>query len=460
MIRGSSAVVTWLNSSCQFPLSERFNTHSILQSVFHQSLHLYHGAVLDPLGDVTIGRAVIVFSCSEAAEQRIAGLPAAARAVRQIARMGLRKCWIVVGEHWLPAPSFRAAVSRTAGPMKVRFVADFPRRKTFSDDTLLISGEHLIDLEAQLVDEPAEWTKELTIIPAGAELAWDQFTRARDFTNYAKAEREIIRATAKTTDGIVARHINRPISQAISARLLHVPWITPGHATFGNVLLGLTMIATLILLPPQLALMAGALLFQAASILDGVDGEIARATSTQTQQGAMFDSLVDAATNLAFVAGVVLNLHLLGEETATAAGIVGLSALVTGLVVIGLRARAEPSRAFTFNEMKDRVQAANVPVLTWLTWLTMRDFYALAAALAVILGFAAQAVIAFAIVALGWVATVLFMSFCREGTTRSQIVEARCGLDQSIDDLPWRWADAGDNGAAVVNGLRPGCTKC
>ena len=346
-----------------------------------------------------------------------------------------------------------------AGPMKVRFVAGYQLRNTFADDTLLISGEHLINLEAQLVAEPAEWTKERTIIPAGKEWDWDQFTRARNPTDWAKAERAIIRSTAKSTDGIVARHINRPISQAISARLLRVPWIKAYHATIGNVLLALTMIAALLLLPPQLALTAGALLFQAASILDGVDGEIARATFTQTQQGAMFDSLVDAATNLAFVAGVVLNLHLLGEETAMAAGIVGLSALATGLIIIGLRARADPSRAFTFNEMKDRVQAANVPVLTWLTWLTMRDFYALAAALAVIIGFAAQAVIAFAVVALGWVATVLIMSFCREGTMQSQMAEGRCRLDQNIDDLPWRWADAGDNGAVLVNGLPAGLHK-
>ena len=29
----------------------------------------------------------------------------------------------------------------------------------------------------------------------------------------------------------------------------------------------------------------------------------------------------------------------------------------------------------------------------------------------------------------------------------------------SIDDLSWRWADAGDNGAVVVNGLPAGLHK-
>lgn len=39
-------------------------------------------------------------------------------------------------------------------------------------------------------------------------------------------------------------------------------------------------------------------------------------------------------------------------------------------------------------------------------------------------------------------------------------VSPRAGhLHVSVDDLPWRWADAGDNGAVVVNGLPAGAHK-
>jgi hypothetical protein len=39
-------------------------------------------------------------------------------------------------------------------------------------------------------------------------------------------------------------------------------------------------------------------------------------------------------------------------------------------------------------------------------------------------------------------------------------VSPRAGhLHVSVDDLPWRWADAGDNGAVVVNGLPAGLHK-
>ena len=39
-------------------------------------------------------------------------------------------------------------------------------------------------------------------------------------------------------------------------------------------------------------------------------------------------------------------------------------------------------------------------------------------------------------------------------------VSPRAGhLHVSVDDLPWRWADAGANGSIVVNGLPPGTHK-
>ena len=39
-------------------------------------------------------------------------------------------------------------------------------------------------------------------------------------------------------------------------------------------------------------------------------------------------------------------------------------------------------------------------------------------------------------------------------------VSPRAGhLHVSVDDLPWRWADAGNNGAVVVNGLPAGPHK-
>jgi CDP-L-myo-inositol myo-inositolphosphotransferase len=156
----------------------------------------------------------------------------------------------------------------------------------------------------------------------------------------------------------------------------------------------------------QRGLIVGALLFQAASIFDGVDGEIARATFRTSARGAMLDSLVDAATNIACIGGVTFNLYLQGEFQAALAGATGLALFATGLAVIGRYGRSNQD-GLTFNAVKDHFSARGSRLMTWLTWLTMRDFFALAGAVLIILGFAPHALFVFAVVAAGWLAVVL-----------------------------------------------------
>jgi CDP-L-myo-inositol myo-inositolphosphotransferase len=153
-------------------------------------------------------------------------------------------------------------------------------------------------------------------------------------------------------------------------------------------------------------LVLGALLFQLASIIDGVDGEIARATFRTSRSGSMLDSLTDAATNLAFFAGVAGNLWLTGQYWPAAAGAAGLALLFFGLLVIGLRALAS-NRPFSFDGVKEHFGVRPSNLKQWLTWLTMRDFYAAAAALFVIVGLAAQMLVIFAVIAAGWLAISL-----------------------------------------------------
>ena len=61
----------------------------------------------------------------------------------------------------------------------------------------------------------------------------------------------------------------------------------------------------------------------------------------------------------------------------------------------------------TFNALKDRFSQRPSRLKQWLTWLTMRDFYALAGAVLIASGFAAFALYAFAVVAAGWLVVVL-----------------------------------------------------
>lgn len=308
---------------------------------------------------------MVNFASAVQAQRPVAGLPAAARALCSLvgdsAKGKLDQAWVTAPEPWQAGAWLTEEVARLAPGTAVRFAT------------------------------PAD-------VPAGLAMV--------EGATLVPPARQIIRATAKPGDGIVSRHLNRPISQACTAILLWLfPRLRPIHATWGTALLALAMIAAL-LTGTEAGLVAGALLFQAASIFDGVDGEIARATFRTSPQGAALDSLVDALTNLACVAGVAWNLHCQGQSQAALAGAVGLVAMGLGLYLIGQRSR-KSADGMTFNAVKERVNRNPSRIRQWLTWLTMRDFYALAGAVLIASGFAHFALFAFAVVAMGWLIVVV-----------------------------------------------------
>lgn len=353
-------------------------------------------------GTVVPGLAVILFADPAAASQNIAGLPAAARAVREAALAGMGECWLAAGPDWQPDESIRAEMDRLAGAMPVQFLSDWPRAADYAAvPAVWLSGERLV-AESSLEDGGSgAWA----IAPAELAAGQARLGLAASAALLAAATRRIVAATGKPGDGIVSRLINRPISQAISRQLLRWPGIRPIHATWVTALLAVAM-AICLLADGEAGLIAGTLLFQAASIFDGVDGEIARATFRTSRRGAMLDSLVDAAANIGFIGGVTINLWIAGSREVAMAGAAGLAMMAFGLFLIGRRA-AKGAGPFSFNGVKDRVCAGGSRLGQWLTWLTMRDFYAFAAVLFVVSGFAAAGLLAFAAVAAGWLAVVV-----------------------------------------------------
>ncbi|AIF69567.1 hypothetical protein PAP_05835 [Palaeococcus pacificus DY20341] len=110
-----------------------------------------------------------------------------------------------------------------------------------------------------------------------------------------KANRFIVLNAVKGTgDGFISRHLNRKISTRISALLAN--HITPMQATIFTFLLGLfAAVMTFLSIP-----LAG-LLYQMSSILDGVDGEIARASMRTSRFGGYLDSILDRYVDFAFI---------------------------------------------------------------------------------------------------------------------------------------------------------------
>lgn len=332
-------------------------------------------------------------------------MPAAARALREAALAGARRCAIAVPGGWRPDRWTAAECARLAGDVAVEFAAlEDCLRAAEAEDALLVAGERLLGAE------PIGTALRGGATPDG--LAWTsdvEGARRLHAGESASALREaaaaIVRGTSKPGDGIVSRYINRPISQSISRALMRFPSVRPIHATIANAGLAAAMFACL-LLGGDAGLIAGALLFQLASIVDGVDGEIARATFRSSDSGAMLDSAIDAATNVGFIGGVVLNVWQRGDAMAALIGAGGLACLACGLTLLGWRARASGG-PLTFNAVKDRFNTGRSRLRNWLTWLTMRDFYALAGALLILAGLAGPGLMMFASVAAGWLVVVI-----------------------------------------------------
>ncbi|RLB41182.1 MAG: hypothetical protein DRH30_07350 [Deltaproteobacteria bacterium] len=98
-------------------------------------------------------------------------------------------------------------------------------------------------------------------------------------------------------DGFVSQYMNRPLSRRLSVALSRTP-LTPNHITLLSFFIGL--LGAVGLATTDLWFwIAGGILIQIASIVDGCDGEIARLKLVQSPQGAWLDTVLDRYADLA-----------------------------------------------------------------------------------------------------------------------------------------------------------------
>jgi CDP-L-myo-inositol myo-inositolphosphotransferase len=118
-----------------------------------------------------------------------------------------------------------------------------------------------------------------------------------------KARKELIRLSVKGFgDGIVSRIINRKISTWISEKI--VDHVTPNQMTVITFLIGVFSALIALFNRP----LAG-LLYQISSILDGVDGEIARASMRESKLGGWVDSILDRYVDFLFLLALATTLN-------------------------------------------------------------------------------------------------------------------------------------------------------
>ena len=116
---------------------------------------------------------------------------------------------------------------------------------------------------------------------------------------------------SKPQDGFVSRFFNRPISRRITSVLLKFP-IHPSTWTIS--IFVLPLIACVFLVRGNyVSIVIGAAIFQAFSILDGCDGEIARAKNLESKFGERLDYFSDFVASLLYVLALGLGLHRSSE---------------------------------------------------------------------------------------------------------------------------------------------------
>jgi phosphatidylglycerophosphate synthase len=136
-------------------------------------------------------------------------------------------------------------------------------------------------------------------LPHSREGAWDYIT---DGNQSDEIEIKFLRGSGKSQDGFVSRYLNRPVSRLVTRLLLRFP-TTPNAWTL--LIFPIVVVASLLLLHgTHGSFFWGLVLFQIYSVLDGCDGEIARAKFLESERGRRLDDLCDILSNLLLVVGL------------------------------------------------------------------------------------------------------------------------------------------------------------
>jgi phosphatidylglycerophosphate synthase len=312
----------------------------------------------EPLvGREKTGTAIAAFPSAAAADRLIAGVAAAARVVRKLADNDAASITLKIGDGAPLGDATRADIERLRGAVDVRIEAG----------------------PGPEVPLPTAW--------------------------------EVVRRTGKPGDGLVSRWLNRPISQRITFLILAIRGIRPIHVTIFNALLAVPMFL-LLLSGGHTGLILGAVLFQAASILDGVDGEMARATFRTSVEGATLDSLIDMSINFLFVLGLTIHLAMRDHDLIGWIGAWAIVAMIVGNALIARRVRAQgaPLGFDLFKRRNARIGGV-VDLIYWVVQvISARDFFAFLFMLLTLAGLERTALCIFAGVAVIWFFYVVIAS--------------------------------------------------
>lgn len=144
-------------------------------------------------------------------------------------------------------------------------------------------------------------------------MLWKDVDTPEDLVKARKVYWHILRKELyKPEDGLVSRHLNRPISTRISLFAYRKGFkIPPTTVTLISFILALS--ASFLL--AMRWFFPGGLLVQLSSITDGIDGEVARLFHKASSWGGYLDSVLDRISDVAIVIGLTLSFMNIDDLT-------------------------------------------------------------------------------------------------------------------------------------------------
>lgn len=275
------------------------------------------------------------------------------------------------------------------GGFTVRNVRVIPFEETDEHDaaSLLLSTHVVLQRHAlrEVISAPA--LANYTLVGAAAVERWDRAaahiarsaraeSRAWFFVAAAAdipdAERWLLAGSGKSQDGVVSRTLNRPISRAVSRQLLRFP-VSPTTWTLSIFVVPFAA-AVLLLHGGYVYAVAGLLLFQLYSVLDGCDGEIARAKFAESINGGEIDRWCDTAAMVLMLSAIGF-----GHGAAIEGTVVALLVLLNeGSLALRPAAEASPDGSEIYPRHREMLERSGLHKLgdgaaSFLVQMTKRD---------------------------------------------------------------------------------------
>jgi CDP-L-myo-inositol myo-inositolphosphotransferase len=221
----------------------------------------------------------------------------------------------------------------------------------------------------------------------GGDLFWHDIDEPEDAR---VAQSKLLAGLRTEKDGPIASVLNRPISTRISAQLAKTS-ITPNQVSLATLLVGV-IAAVVVAGATYPMLVFGGVLFHFASVLDGVDGEVARLKFQASKRGEYVDTACDSIAYVAFLAGLTVAAYRAPvPEILFWNGVAATTACTLGLaniaVYLSRQGNSGSARTIQYGYQKTEKPGVLAWFLRQVHYLGTREMFSFGAMVAALSGF-------------------------------------------------------------------------